>query len=144
MNCLRSLERWDRGFEFHSRHGCLCVCLFCVCVVLCVGSGLGTGWSPVQGVLPTVYGLRNRESGQGPTRGCRAIDREIDRQIDFQCLKMFPTLRRIATNLPLTARNWVRRSNIIKYVHQSPVSQLTPERPYSRTSDNPSSSLSTD
>jgi hypothetical protein len=46
MNCLRSLEHWDRGFESHSRHGCLCVRLFCVCVVLCVGSGLATGWSP--------------------------------------------------------------------------------------------------
>jgi hypothetical protein len=23
MNCLRPLERWDRGFESHSRHGCL-------------------------------------------------------------------------------------------------------------------------
>jgi hypothetical protein len=21
MNCLRSLEHWDRGFESHSRHG---------------------------------------------------------------------------------------------------------------------------
>jgi hypothetical protein len=31
---LRSLERWDRGFESHSRHGCLCALilsvLFCV------------------------------------------------------------------------------------------------------------------
>jgi hypothetical protein len=35
MNCLRSLERWDRGFESHSRHGCLCMRLFCVFVVLC-------------------------------------------------------------------------------------------------------------
>jgi hypothetical protein len=46
--------------------------LFCVCVVLCAGSGLATGWSPVQ----------------GPTKGCRAIDRETqrerDRQIDRQ------------------------------------------------------------
>jgi hypothetical protein len=33
----------------------VCVRLFCVCV----RSGLGTGWSPVQGVLPTVLGLRN-------------------------------------------------------------------------------------
>jgi hypothetical protein len=34
MNCLRSLESWDRGFESRSRHGCLCVCvrLFCVCI----------------------------------------------------------------------------------------------------------------
>jgi hypothetical protein len=58
MNCLHPLKRWDRGFESHSRHGCLCVRLFCVCVVLCAGSGLATGWSPVQ----------------GPTKGCRAID----------------------------------------------------------------------
>jgi hypothetical protein len=52
----------------------VCVRLFCVCVVLCVGSGLATGWSPVQ-VLPTVYGLRNWKSGQGPTKGCSAMDR---------------------------------------------------------------------
>jgi hypothetical protein len=32
--------------------------LFCVCVVLCVGSGLAKGWSPVQGVLPTVYRIK--------------------------------------------------------------------------------------
>jgi hypothetical protein len=44
----------------------VCVCLFCVCVVLCVGSCLATGWSPVQGVLPTVYRLRNWKSGQDP------------------------------------------------------------------------------
>jgi hypothetical protein len=42
----------------------VCVRLFYVCVVLCVGSGLAMGWSPVQGVLPTVYGLRNWNSGQ--------------------------------------------------------------------------------
>jgi hypothetical protein len=37
----------------------VCLRLFCVSVVLCVGSGLASGWSPVQGVLPTVLGLRN-------------------------------------------------------------------------------------
>jgi hypothetical protein len=29
--------------------------LFCVCVVLCVGSGIATGWSPIKRILPTVY-----------------------------------------------------------------------------------------
>jgi hypothetical protein len=29
-------------------------CVYSVCAVLCVCSGLATGWSPVQGVLPTV------------------------------------------------------------------------------------------
>jgi hypothetical protein len=43
MNCLSSLERWDRGFESHSSCGCPCMRLFCVYVVLCVGSGLATG-----------------------------------------------------------------------------------------------------
>jgi hypothetical protein len=32
----------------------LCARLFCVCVVLCVGSGIATGWSLVQGVLTSV------------------------------------------------------------------------------------------
>jgi hypothetical protein len=33
----------------------VCVRLFSICVVLCVGSGLATGWSPTLAVLPTVY-----------------------------------------------------------------------------------------
>jgi hypothetical protein len=44
----------------------VCVHLFCVCVVLCAGSDLVTGWSPVQRVLPNVYRLRDWKSGQGP------------------------------------------------------------------------------
>jgi predicted PurR-regulated permease PerM len=32
----------------------VCMCLFCVCVVPLVGSGLATGWSLVQEVLPSV------------------------------------------------------------------------------------------
>jgi hypothetical protein len=41
----------------------VCVRLFCVCVVLRVGSGLVTGWFPVQRVLPKVCRLRNWKSG---------------------------------------------------------------------------------
>jgi hypothetical protein len=36
----------------------VCVHLFCVYVVLCVGSCLARGLSPVQGVLPTMYSYR--------------------------------------------------------------------------------------
>jgi hypothetical protein len=36
----------------------VCVRLFCVCVVPCVGSGLATGWSPVQEILPTVHTIK--------------------------------------------------------------------------------------
>jgi hypothetical protein len=32
----------------------VCVRLFCVCVAKCAGSGIATGSSPLQGVLPTV------------------------------------------------------------------------------------------
>jgi hypothetical protein len=35
MNCLRSLEHWNRGFEFHSRHGSLCAFLLCLCCSVC-------------------------------------------------------------------------------------------------------------
>jgi hypothetical protein len=78
MNRLRPLEHWDRGFGSHSGHGCLyCVCLFCVCVVLCVSSGLATGWSLFHGILPTVYRLRIWKRAQG-SKGCSAIQREIE------------------------------------------------------------------
>jgi hypothetical protein len=43
---------WDRGFESRSRLGCLSASS---CFVLsCVGRGLATDWSLVQGVLPYV------------------------------------------------------------------------------------------
>jgi hypothetical protein len=58
--CLRSLGRWDRGFESHSGHGCLVsVCVYSVCVFLCLGSGLATDWSLVQGVLPKTNKLNS-------------------------------------------------------------------------------------
>jgi hypothetical protein len=47
----------------------VCVRLFCVCVVLCVGSGLATGWSPVQGVLPTVYSIKKLKKRPGFNKG---------------------------------------------------------------------------
>jgi hypothetical protein len=59
----------------------VCVRLFCVCAVLYTSSGLATGWFPVQGVLLTMYNSRNWKSGQGPTKGRRAIDRETDKEI---------------------------------------------------------------
>jgi hypothetical protein len=38
--------------------------LFCVFAVLCVSSGLRTGWSPVQGVLRLCTGLQNLNDNQ--------------------------------------------------------------------------------
>jgi hypothetical protein len=34
LNCLRSLEHWDRGLESHFRNGCLCA--FILPVLSCV------------------------------------------------------------------------------------------------------------
>jgi hypothetical protein len=53
MNRPRSLEHWDRGFESYSRYG-----FVCVNSVFVLSSGLVTGWSLVQGVLPTVYRIK--------------------------------------------------------------------------------------
>jgi hypothetical protein len=60
MNRFLPHEQWDCEFEFHSKHECLCAS------ILCVGSGFATGWSPVEGVLPTVYRWKNWKRGQGP------------------------------------------------------------------------------
>jgi hypothetical protein len=35
MNCLRSLEHWDRGFESHLRHEYLCAFDLCLCCSVC-------------------------------------------------------------------------------------------------------------
>jgi hypothetical protein len=51
--------------------------LFCVCVVLCVGSGLATGSSPVQGVLPSAYRIKKLKSGEVlKKRAVEPIERE--------------------------------------------------------------------
>jgi hypothetical protein len=92
MNRLRPHVHWGHGFESRSRNGGLCA-LFCVYVVLCVGSGLATGRSPVQGILPTVYRLRNWKSGQGPTNDYRAIERWKDSvvwsELTWRCTSFF-------------------------------------------------------
>jgi hypothetical protein len=47
----------------------VCLRLFFVCVDLCVGSGLATGWSPVQGTLPTVYRIKKLKKRPRPNKG---------------------------------------------------------------------------
>jgi hypothetical protein len=55
----------------------VCVRLFCVCVVICVDSGFVTGWSPVQGVLPTVY--RIKKLNKRPRSNKRTVEPYVDR-----------------------------------------------------------------
>jgi hypothetical protein len=47
----------------------VCVRLFCVCAVLCAGSGLAMGCSPVQGVLPTVKEIKKLKKRPRPNKG---------------------------------------------------------------------------
>jgi hypothetical protein len=49
----------------------VCVRLFSVCVVLCVSSGLATGWSTVQGVLPAVYRIKKLKKRPRSTRAVK-------------------------------------------------------------------------
>jgi hypothetical protein len=54
-NTTQSMDVW-----------CVCMCLFCVCVVLCLGRGLATSWSLVQGVLPSVKMIMKSKKRPGP------------------------------------------------------------------------------
>jgi hypothetical protein len=54
----------------------VCACLFCVCVVLCAGRSLVTGWSPVQGVIPTACTIKKlKKRPRSEKKGCRAVAR---------------------------------------------------------------------
>jgi hypothetical protein len=51
----------------------ICMRLLCVCVILCVDSGLATGWSAGQGALRTVYRITKTEKeAKAQQKGCRA------------------------------------------------------------------------
>jgi hypothetical protein len=53
MKYFRPLQHWDRGFESHSRHGCLCA------FILCVGSGLATADAPSEESYRLCIRLKN-------------------------------------------------------------------------------------
>jgi hypothetical protein len=64
----------------HTQGMDVCVRLFCVCIVMSVGSGLATGWSPVQGVLPTVYRIKKLK--KRPRSNKRTVEPQIDGRTD--------------------------------------------------------------
>jgi hypothetical protein len=70
------------------------VCVYSVFVLVCVGSGLAMGWSPIQGVLPTVFGLRNWS--------------ETKRLTDVLCSKWEQQEKRVTI---------VRPSNILNFLY---------------------------
>jgi hypothetical protein len=79
MNCLCSPKHWDRGFESHSRHGCLCAFILCLCCPVC-------RWRPCEWLIPRPRSPTDCVEGQetekrpSPTKGSTA--RDIDRKID--------------------------------------------------------------
>ena len=60
----RTLESWVR-IPLKAR---MSVCVYSVCVVLCVVSDIATGWSPVQGVLPSVYMIKKLKKRPRPNK----------------------------------------------------------------------------
>jgi hypothetical protein len=60
--CLHPFKHRGCGFESQPRHGYLC--LVRACVVLC----LGTGCSPVKGVLPFAQRLKKLEKRSRPNK----------------------------------------------------------------------------
>jgi hypothetical protein len=54
----------------------MCMRLFCVCVALCIGSGLATGLSLVQGVLLSVCKNDYGTEEEGPVRVLGAIEKK--------------------------------------------------------------------
>jgi hypothetical protein len=60
-----------------SRHGCLvCGCVYSVCVVLCLGSGLATNSSLVQGVLSSVEMITKLKVEARAHGDCRASEKK--------------------------------------------------------------------
>jgi hypothetical protein len=57
--------RWWVGIPLEARM----FAFSCLCVVLGVHTYLATSWSPVQGVLPTVYRIKKLKKRRGPNNG---------------------------------------------------------------------------
>jgi hypothetical protein len=82
----------------------VCVRLFWVCVVLWVGSGLATGWSPVQAILPSVYRIKKLKQRRRGRIDPRFLDLDTSYRwmISFTPLPLYP--RRKSTRYPLDRR----------------------------------------
>jgi hypothetical protein len=64
---VRTLGSWVR-IPLKAWMSVLCAFILCLCCS-CVGRGLATGWSPVQGVLPIVYRIKKLKKCPSPNKG---------------------------------------------------------------------------
>jgi hypothetical protein len=64
----RTLRSWVR-IKFEAW---MSVCVYSVYIVLCVDCDLAKGWSPVQGVLPTVYRINKLKRRPRPNIGLQS------------------------------------------------------------------------
>jgi hypothetical protein len=61
--------------------------------ILCVGGGLATGWSPVQGVLPTVYRSKKLKKRPRSNKGLQSNSNNNNYKIDvFQYILQNTTI----------------------------------------------------
>jgi hypothetical protein len=85
-----------------------CVCAFlCVCVVLCLGRGLSTSWSPVQGVLPSVNYQETEKSALCSKMGARGRKNESSDFIGVDRLDWLSDSRRLIDVLFCEASLWL-------------------------------------
>jgi hypothetical protein len=98
----------------------MAVCLFCVRVVLCVGSGLATGWSPVQRVLQTVYRIKKLKKRP---RSTGAVERERERERETHYMVLFGCFQ-ISLLLPAALLVWLaKKQNFEHYSQNTYISQ---------------------
>jgi hypothetical protein len=77
MNCLRSLECWERWFESLIKEW-MFMCVYSMFVLFCVYVATLRRADPqAKESYRLCIGLRNCKSGQDPAKDCKAIDRYV-------------------------------------------------------------------